>query len=607
MILVGVALLGGLLPGHWMDLSPSPYKGLSQALQVLGAKPVSQHFGPLGMVTVVQNERIPFHYAPGLSLAAGMGPPEQLGLFSDGESLGAITRFRGSFDELTYLDYLTSALPYHLLHSPWVLVLGAGGGVDVLQALYHKGKVDAVELNPQVVELVRDEFAGFTGGLYRRKDVHVHLGEAREFVAASDQSYDLIQVATLGAFGGASAGLHALSENYLYTIEAFQDYLRHLNPEGMLAITRWLQLPPRDSLKLFATAVLALEGLGVQDPGKRLMLIRGWKTTTLVVKNGPLGSQDLEKLRIFCRERSFDVVYYPGMATSEANRFNVLERSYLHEGALGILGPGRNDFLERYKFNLIPATDDRPYFSHFFKWRTLPELLVLRARAGLGQLEWGYLILVATLVQALLAGLVLILLPLWLVKIPVEASATGGRWRVPAYFIAIGLAFLFLEIAFIQKFILFLGNPLYAVAVVLCAFLVFAGLGSGYCQGAYRMSVTKSVMAIAVLALFYLLVLPSLFRWALAWPDPVKVCCAIVLIAPLAFFMGMPFPLGMAKIARIMPNGLPWAWGINGCASVVSAVLATLLAMAIGFSGVVASAVVLYLIAALVVPIGGRE
>ena len=598
---LGLLALGFGLPERWTALQLSPYKGLSQALQVIGAEQVAERSGPLGLLSVVRNAQVPFRYAPGLSLTATALPPPQLGLFSDGEELGAITQFSGRLDELAYLDKLTSALPYHLLHHPQVLVLGAGGGTDVLQALYHQARrVEAVELNPQVVELVRHDFGAFAGGLYERADIQVHIGEARGFVAGSRQQYDLIQVALLDTFNTAAAGLHAVSESYLYTVEAFQQYLQHLNPGGMLAITRWLRLPPRDSLKLFATAVVALERLGVPDPGARLLLLQGWNTSTLVVKNGAFNEEDKAAVRQFCRQRAFDPAWYAGMPADEANRFNQQERPYLYEGAVALLGPDREQFLARYPFELRPATDDKPYFFRFFKWRMLPELWAKRAHGGLGQLEWGYLVLMATLAQALLAGMVLILLPLWLGWRPDRARARGPRGWVLVYFTAIGLGFLFLEIAFIQKFILFLSHPLYAVAVALCTFLVGAGLGSAVSRrlADRRGAVKWAVAGITVVAVVYLLALPALFQWALPWPEPVKRVCAVGLIAPLAFWMGMPFPLGLSQLARTAPGPVPWAWAINGCASVVSAVLATVLAMQVGFSGVVLAAILLYLVAA---------
>ncbi len=606
--LIGIAALLGalaLIPSQWTALRLSDYKGLSQALRVLGAEPVAERSSPLGWLMVVRNPQVPFRYAPGLSLAVTTPLPQQLGLFSDGDALGAITRFTGRREELAWLDGLTAALPYHLLRQPRVLVLGAGGGAEVLQALYFAARqVDAVELNPQVVALLREDFKEFSGGLYDRPEVRIQVAEARGFVVGGAARYDLIQVALLDAFGTTAAGLYALSESYLYTVEAFVQYLTHLQPGGLLAVTRWLQTPPRDSLKLFATAVAALERLGVRDPGQRLALIRGWKTATLLVKNGPFTPQDSEALRAFCRERWFDPAWYPGIHPDEVNRFNVLERPSLYEGAAALLGPERETFLERYKFDVRPATDDQPYFFHFFKWRTLPELLSLRARSGLGQLEWGYLIVVATLLQALLAAVVLILLPLWLGGRRMAAVARTQRWRVLTYFAAIGVGFMFLEIAFIQKFILFLSHPLYAVAVVLCAFLIFAGLGSHISQrwDSRRSAVVQAVSGIAGVTGVYLWLLPPFFQAALAWPDPVKILCAVVLIAPLALCMGMPFPLGLMRVSAATPGLLPWAWAINGCASVVSAVLATLLAVHIGFSGVVVAALLVYGLAAVAAP-----
>lgn len=600
--ILGLLLLAAL-PADWLAPHPSPYKGLSQTLEVQGAAVAAERSGPLGQVTVVANDRIPLRYAPGLSLASPSLPPPQFGLFVDGEPAGAITRFDGDLTSLDWLDWLTSALPYHLLARPRVLVLGAGGGLEVLQALYHGAdRVDAVELNPQVVDLVRGPFAAFAGGLYDLPQVRVHLAEARRFAATGTAHYDLIQLAPLGGFGAAAAGLHALDESYLYTVEAFGDYLARLRPGGLLSVTRWLRLPPRDSLKLLATAAAALERAGVAESGRRLALIRGWKTTTLVVKNGPLEAAELAALRAFCRQRSFDLAWYPGMTEAEANRYNFLDEPLFYRGAVALLGAEKEAFLAAYKFDLRPATDDRPFFSHFFRWRSLPELLGLRAGGGLGQLEWGYLLLVATLIQAVVAGLALIVLPL---KLSGAAPHQDGRWRVLVYFSSIGLGFLFLEIAFIQKFILFLGHPLYAVAVVLSGFLVFAALGSAAAGRWPRPGPMAAAAAVAVLALAYLPILPGLFRWAWDWPDPGRIALALALIAPLAGAMGMLFPLGLARLGRTAPALLPWAWAINGCASVVSAVLAGLLAMAVGFSGVVAAAAVLYLLAGMTAPQGG--
>ncbi|HMK13781.1 MAG TPA: SAM-dependent methyltransferase [Burkholderiales bacterium] len=613
LLALGAMLMPLAWHGDFSELRLSPYKELSQALQVKDARIIEQTSSPLALITVVESPLIPFRHAPGLSLNASGEPPPQLGIFSDGDSMSALNRFDQQYQALGYLDYLTSALPYHLIDNPRVLVLGAGAGMDVLQGLYHHAKqIDAVELNSQVVDLVQHRFAGFSGKPYSAPGVRVFVAEARGFVAASREQYDLIQVALVDAFGASSAGLYALSESYLYTVEAFQDYVRHLRPGGMLALTRWVALPPRDALKLFATAVSALEQDGVSQPGKRLVLIRGWKTSTLLVKNGEFSEPEIAAIKTFCRERSFDLEYYPGIKESETNRYNILEQSYYFEGAQALLGTQRQDFLERYKFDVTPASDDKPYFFHFFKWRVLPEFLSLKDRGGLPLLEWGYPLLVATLAQALLASLVLIIVPLWAMELRREKAAAPviSRVRVGWYFLAIGFAFMFIEIAFIQKFILFLSHPIYAVAVVLCAFLIFAGLGSRFSQRLAQKNhalpfsqVAWVVFAICLVALLYLAALPALFKQFIGLPDALKIAISIGLIAPLAFPMGMPFPLGLGSVASRSAPLVPWARGINACASVLGAILATLLAIHLGFTVVIVAALGFYVLAAASFPL----
>jgi hypothetical protein len=363
-----------------------------------------------------------------------------------------------------------------------------------------------------------------------------------------------------------------------------------------------LKLPPRDSAKLFLTALRALERRGVAEPARQLALIRSWETTTLLVKNGPLTPEDIARLCAFADERSFDLAWYPGIRAQDANRYNLLEEPYFFEAAQSLV-ENPAGFLARYKFDLRPATDDHPYFFDFFKWAALPELWTVSTQSGGALLDWGYLILTATLVQAALLSLVLVLLPLWL---GAKSGRGAGRWRIAVYFGAIGLAFLFIEVASIQRFTLFLAHPLYAIGVVLAGFLVFAGLGSGIAPALERRLADRrigalrcAIAAIVLLASLYILVLPPLFAALIGLPDAAKIALSLALIVPLAFFMGMPFPLALARLRTDAPHLVPWAWGINGCASVLSAILATLLAMTFGTRAVVFTAAALYLLAGL--------
>ena len=596
-----------LLPDRDGMLNMNEYKELSRTLRVGGTKIIEERSSPLGLLSVVESQDVPFRYAPGLSMASAMEPPSQLGVFTNGDGMSAITQYPDSIQMLGYLDYQTSALAYHLGDPDEVLILGAGGGSDVLQALFHDTKrIDAVEIDPLMVDLVKNRYAGFAGDIYSMDNVKIHTAEARSFIASSARKYDLIQMSMVDSFGASSAGLQSLSENYIYTVEAFELYLRRLVPGGYLSVTRWLKLPPRDTLKLFATAVEALERNGAEDPKKQIVLIRGWQTSTLVVKNGIFSPEEIGRLKHFCDKRFFDVAYCGGIVESEANRYNILEKPYFFLGAQAVL-LNRARYFDDYKFDLRPATDDRPYFYHFFKWKTLREILSLRGSGGLQLLEPGYLVLAASLFQAVVASFVLILLPLVRYRKAGKSTVSASKKKVFAYFFLLGLAFLFLEIYFIQRFILFLGHPLYALSVVLSSFLIFAGFGSSYSKRlgnlmGYPKSARYGIYAILFFGILYILALEQVFGFMLTQTEGVKIAVSILLIAPLAFAMGVPFAMGLSELGSHSESLIPWAWGVNGCASVISAVAATLVAIHFGFTVVMIMALFFYMAALLFFP-----
>ncbi|MFN3920593.1 MAG: spermidine synthase, partial [Methylohalobius sp.] len=596
-------LLAAGLPPFWLAsarLALSPYKPLSQTLAAMGSEIIRERSGPLGLLTVVENLKVPFRYAPGLSLRSFKEIPPQLAVFVDGEGPSVITRFDGRLEPLAFLDLMPSALPYHLLIRPRVLVLGAGGGMEVLQALYHQVEsVEAVELDPNQAALVKADFAEFAGQLYRLPGVRLHLAEARGFVSTTPKRFDLIQMALLDAFSTASSGLHALSETYLYTIEGLVTYLTHLTPEGMLAITRWTRIPPREELKLFATAVAALKRLGVEDPAWHLVWIRSWNTITLLVKARPFSRPQIEAVKEFCRERGFDPAYFPGILAEEGNRYHLLPEDYYYKAALAILEDGE-DFFAAYKFDLRPASDDRPYFFHTFKWSALKELWALRATGGVALIDSAYLLLVGSLGQLVVLSAALIALPLLPSSLRQRSLPRG---RVLGYFFAIGIGFIFLEIALIQKFILYLSHPLYAVAVVLAGVLFWAGLGSASLEKLQKRLPAFSqwwpVFGILGLVLGNLSFLPWLIETTATASDWLKIAFTQALLAPLAWCMGMPFPLGVATLARHWPQGISWAFAVNGCASVTGAVLASVLSIHLGLSAVIGLGLLAYLAAGL--------
>ena len=256
-------------------------------------------------------------------------------------------------------------------------------------------------------------------------------------------------------------------------------------------------------------------------------------------------------------------------------------------------------FFKRYKFNISPSTDDKPYFFHFLKPATIPEILSLRGQGGLPLMEQGYVILVATFTQACLASIILIMLPLRLIKRPAKQHPI-----VPVfiYFFSIGVGFLLLEISFIQKFLLFLHHPIFAISVILTAFLIFAGLGSAYTKNLLRVNTPQKIVnwatcLLVIIGVGYIPLLDYIFAAFMGQPIQLKIIITILLIAPLSFCMGMPFPLAINRLNSIAPELIPWAWGVNGCASVISAVLAMLLAISFGFTVVILTALLFYTVA----------
>jgi hypothetical protein len=311
----------------------------------------------------------------------------------------------------------------------------------VLQALYHcASRIDAVELNAQLVELVRRDFGGLRH-IYEHPGLPCMFAEARSFVEASHARWDLIQIALLDSFATSAAGVQALSESPIYTIEALRAYLDHLAPGGMLAITRWLGNPPRDTLKLFATAIAALEAGGATNPGERLVLLHSWNTATLLVKNDPFTPGEIAVLRNFATERQFDLAWFAGIRGDEPNRYNRMAKPTLFDAAVALLGTARSQFVADYRFDIRPATDDRPFFFRFFRWSLLPQLATMHGQVGFVFVDAGYLVVVLALLQAVAAAAVLILLPLAWLQRAEERTAAPGRMRVAFYFLLIGSHF----------------------------------------------------------------------------------------------------------------------------------------------------------------------
>ncbi len=580
------------------DKSLSFYKGLKD-FELLATR-----YSPLGRVDLVASGAIR-HY-PGLSLnfrEAPAGKPEQAGLTWDADGMSAVNRFE-RLEELACYDWMSSALVYQLVDEPRVLVVGAGGGSDVAQALYEgASEVVALEMNAQVIGLLTEEFAELAGAIYGRDDVRLVKAEGRHFLERTSEKFDVIQMALLESQRSGAAGVYALNESQLYTVEGIERALSRLRVGGALSLTRWLKSPPRDAIKMLATVAAALERRGVNEPGEHVVMIRSIQTATLVVKNEPFSKEEIKKVRGFAQQRHFDLVHVPGIKASEANRYHKLsnpQRPY-YAAAQEIFGGRAEECFKKYVYNVRPATDERPYFYNFFRWRSVGQMRRTLGRNWLSFAESGYLILVVGLVQVVVFSVLLLIVPAILVGRRTRGQR-GRVWPAAGYFLALGLGYIFIEMGFIQKLSLLLGNPIWAVAVVLASFLCFSGMGS---MAAGRLSRGRSGAAVVSWAILgivcWAIILTGILQlgsgWLLGLSNWLRMVVIVAMIGPMAFCMGFCFPTGLRMASESSGSLVPWAWAVNGFGSVTGAVGGTLLAVSIGFTWLIVAALGMYVAA----------
>jgi len=578
-----------------IPLRISPYKGISKALQLPGAALEYELFSPLGLVQVVDAPSL--RYAPGLSLCFTQGPPPQKGLFVDGGSYGAVTNFMGDKGRLQFLDYTTFSAAFHAISPQRVLVLNPGGGIQLLDALYHDAdQIQVIEPHPNIVYLLQDPLKSFSQGIYaQHPHIKVEVAPPRGFLAGKADMYDLIELGLIGSWGGVGGGIYATGENYVYTKEAFKEYFEHLGSQGVLSASAWLTSPPRPFLKLLALALETLENAGAQDASRSIAAIRSWATGTVLIKNGTFSPSDIMHIRDFCKQRAFDLVYYPGIERKEVNHFTVLEDPIYFETVSRLIHTGTKDEMYKsYMFNIRPPTDDKPYFFHFFKLAALPVLTKMLGTQWIPFLEWGYVILWATLLQALIAAPLLMILPLVFNSAHGEKPSPLRKGSTVLYFSMLGLAFMFIEIGFIQKFIMVLAHPSAALALVLGIILVFSGLGSLVSARIGKKKQWMPFAALLLLSLTSLVLLDGILKALLPYTLITKCIAAVVLLGPFAFFMGMPFPFGLQFVSDIQSSYIPWVWAVNGVASVIAPVLGSLLSVCLGFNMVMLFSAFLY-------------
>jgi hypothetical protein len=459
--------------------------------------------------------------------------------------------------------------------------------------------VTVVSSNRLVVDAVRK----YGDGLYTDPDTEVVVQSPRSFVyghrSRGETGFDVIDVALNDAQQAVVSGAYTLSEDYVYTVQALEDYVAALEPGGLLAIQRWLQTPPSESLRAWALAVTALEQQGKVSPRQSLVAIRSWSTMLILVKNGAFDGPELEMVRQFCADHQFDLVYLPDLRPEETNRFNIYEGApYARAFGRLLTSEQRAAFYREYSYEVRPPTDDKPYDHHFFRWRQVPEIWRSLGRTWQPFGGSGYLVLVALLVVATLASVALILVPVSLTGQRFRSESDWPVFPVLVYFGCLGFAYLAVEIPLIQRILLYVDHPTTAFATVVTVLLVASGVGSLLAPRA-RIQWVVPLLALYLVAL--LVLLPAAVDVLLGYSLATRLAVISLLLAPLGLLMGIPFPAGLALLRERSARLIPWAWGVNGCASVVASVLAPLIALEWGYGVVLGLATAVYVAAWLII------
>ncbi len=574
----GVVLISSALVAALLLQDPEPalsqYKDLSRALDLPEARIVANQPAAAGQVHIVA--------APVLRSAAGVSfnwsgeIPQTPAVFINGDRIGSLPLKAGVDNPR---EATTFALPYALGTPGRVLVLNAGTGVDVTQAADRGAReVVAVEQHKPLIDLLLTTAPTTFGRVFNDPAVTWQAIAPRTWLARDRQEYDLIILPSIGGFGG-NAGLFALHEQPLLTREALQLAWSKLSPQGLLTVTTWVDYPVRNPLRLLATLVGTLHDAGVTTPEDRIAAVRGWGTLTFCVKRTPFSSAEIDKIRSFAARWAFDPALLPDILPEERQHYNRLQDDSLFELFDAVFKSERAQLYQNYAFRIRPVSDDRPFFSQFLRWDRLDMLIGLYGQRNVPFIELGMLVAgVAAVVLSLLATL-LILLPL------TRLSKTGGqRWQTLFYFGGLGVGYMWTELALIHRFVFYLGQPVYAAALVVAVLLMGSAAGSALTE---RYKVWRSWQLAAVVSctlLLYALLLGPLLQVTLPLAMSGRVALAVLLLVPAAVVMGMPFPVGLKQLNRVYRDQVPWAWGINGCLSVVGAAVATIIAVEIGYT-----------------------
>ena len=590
LLLIAVDLLVLFLHPAFIQPRISPYKPYALAMQFPGAERLGTAYSPYARVDLFKSPANRF--APGLSFTYLEPLPEQTGIAVDAGDIYTMTD-TSSGSNLAFIRSLPSSLPYLLGRNEDVLIIEPKAGLALLTAReYGARSISAIDSNPLVLRVMREYSRTHGTPAYEHQALP---GLARTWLSATNRKFDVIDLSLMGSWPSAAFGF---AEDYRFTVEAFEQYLAHLKREGFLSINLYIIPPPRTELRLLATLLRSAEASDISDTSRHVAVIRSWDTLTLLMKRSALTQQDIKRIKTFAGDKRFDLVYFPGIRPEESNVF-IKQPGNEYAGAFGRLLDKnmQTQFMADYLFDIRPVSDEMPFFHYYMKLENIKEIYRVMGEKWQFFIEEGYLLPVI-FIQVLVVSALLIILPLVKLK---SANIGTNAVRPLLYFALLGVAYLFIEMAFIQKMTLGLENPSYASSTVIVSVLISSGLGSLLSRRFNMLKSPRVLLALAGVVLAYGFLLTAIIAGMSQYPLTVKITFSFLLLAPTGLLMGLPFPLGITVLGSAAPRLIPWAWAVNGCFSVLAPILAIMLALSAGFRFVLLSGAVMYLLAFLMI------
>lgn len=509
-----------------------------------------------------------------------------------------MTAFDGDLSAVGHLRYDVTNVGYYLRERPRVLVVGAGGGRDVLSALaFGAGHVTAVEINKDIIGTVNGRFGDFTGHLDRRPDVTFVVDEARSYIARTPAPIDFLQISLIDTWAATAAGAFVLSENALYTSEAWKLFLSRLSERGLLSVSRWyFRDRPAEMYRTLTLAEVSLRAAGVADPRAHVVIVRNMQLAnkpdmpdgvgTLLVSRAPFTAAELDRLDAVAADLGYDVMLSPRVAVDPL--------------FVELLDPVRGpQAAANFAVNISPPTDDSPFFFNMLRLRDVAKWNLLESGKQSNNMK-AVFVLAVLLATVLVLTTLCIVVPLWLGG---NRQALEGSGGLLTYFAMLGLGFMLIETSQMQRLIIVLGHPTYGLTVVLFALLVSSGIGSYLTSGVSSRNIsraaTRRMWGLVVVLVLFGLMTPWIVHQFEGSPTWLRIAVATAVLVPAGLLMGMGFPLGMLAAGTRAPQLTPWLWGVNGATSVLASVLSVCIALTWSISAAFWTGTLCYAVAAL--------